>query len=185
MQNVYIQAQADYLKKISNANPVDSIAELIWNSLDADAQNIKIKFLGSEISIDRIEISDDGEGFNYKLAIKTFGELGGSWKRNNGSTKSGRRIHGKEGHGRFKSFSLGNSVVWKVFYKKDNDYYEYSINGCSDNLDKFVVSEESKSSFKKTGVVVVITDPVKQFKLFDENVAIDVLRAFINMREAY
>ena len=109
MQDVYIQAQADYLEKISKANPVDSIAELIWNSLDADAKKIKIRFLGSEISTDRVEISDDGEGFNYELAIKTFGELGGSWKRKNGLTKSGRSMHGKEGHGRFKSFSLGNS----------------------------------------------------------------------------
>jgi hypothetical protein len=175
MKDIYIQAQADYLDKISSATPVDALAEMIWNALDADATTIRIKFLGTEISTDEIEIIDDGTGINYELAIKTFGALGGSWKRQKGYTNQGRRMHGKEGHGRFKAFSIGSSVIWKVYYKKNNEYFEYSIEGHAGNLDKFIISDESKSKYKKTGVVVRITEPVKQFKVFEENTAANAL----------
>jgi hypothetical protein len=89
--DIYIQAQADYLEKISKASPINAISEIIWNSLDADAKNISIKYLGNEISTETIEIIDDGGGFNYELAVKTFGELGGSWKRARKFTQNGRR----------------------------------------------------------------------------------------------
>jgi hypothetical protein len=148
---------------------------MIWNALDADATTIRIKFLGTEISTDEIEIIDNGTGIDYELAIKTFGELGGSWKRQKGYTNQGRGMHGKEGHGRFKAFSIGSSVIWKVYYKKNNEYFEYSIEGHAGNLDKFIISDESKSKYKRTGVVVRITDPVKQFKVFEENIAVNAL----------
>jgi hypothetical protein len=175
MKDIYIQAQADYLDKISRSTPADALAEMIWNALDADATIIRIKFLGTEISTDKIEITDNGDGINYELAVKTFGELGGSWKRLKAYTTQGRGMHGKEGHGRFKAFSIGNSVVWNVYYKKNNEYFEYSIEGHAGNLNKFTVSDEFKSRFKKTGVVVSITDPVKQFKLFEESIAVNTL----------
>jgi hypothetical protein len=175
MKDIYIQAQTDYLDKISKATPVDALAEMIWNALDADATTIRIKFLGTEISTDEIEITDNGTGINYELAIKTFGELGGSWKRQKGYTNQGRGMHGKEGHGRFKAFSIGSSVIWKVYYKKDKEYFEYSIEGHAGDLDKFKISDESKSKYKKTGVVVRITDPVKQFKVFEESIAVNTL----------
>jgi hypothetical protein len=62
-----------------------------------------------------------------------------------------------------------------VCYKKNNEYFEYSIEGHAGSLNKFIVSDEFKSKFKKTGVVVNITDPVKQFKLFEESVAANSL----------
>jgi hypothetical protein len=175
MKDIYIQAQADYLDKISKATPVNALAEMIWNALDADATNVRIKFLGTEISTDKIEITDNGDGISYELAVKTFGELGGSWKRSRSYTAQGRGMHGKEGHGRFKAFSIGNSVVWNVRYKKNNEYFEYRIEGHAGNLNKFMVSDEFKSRLKKTGVVVSITDPVKQFKLFEESIAANAL----------
>jgi hypothetical protein len=104
MKDIYIQAQTDYLDKISKATPIDALAEMIRNALDADATDVRIKSLGNEISTDKIGIADNDDRIDYELAIKTFGELGGPWKQKKGYTDHSRGMHGKEGHGRFKAF---------------------------------------------------------------------------------
>lgn len=168
MKEIHIEAQADYLERISRTKPIQAISEMIWNSLDADAKNVNIKFIGNEIGIDQIEIKDDGTGFTYELAIETFGKLGGSWKRHVGYTNENRRLHGKEGRGRFKIFTIGNNVKWEVSYKDKNIYYVYTVEGNSTHLDKFQINDKKTTELKKTGVKVIITNPVKQYKLFDE-----------------
>jgi hypothetical protein len=175
MKDIYIQAQADHLNKVSKAAPVDALAEMIWNALDADATSITIKFIGTDFSTSQIEITDNGDGMSYALAVKTFSELGGSWKRTKGHTANGRGLHGKEGQGRFKAFSLGIFVAWNVCYKKNGEYFEYSIKGNAGKLDTFVISDELKSKEKRTGVVVTITEPVKQFGIFEETKAVNAL----------
>ena len=167
MTEIYIEAQADYLEKLSRTNPVQALSEMIWNSLDADAKHVNIKFLGNEIGVDQVVISDDGTGFSYDLAIATFGKLGGSWKRNAGYTNGKRRMHGKEGKGRFKIFTIGHNVTWEVCYKDNANYYIYSIKGNSAQLDRFQINDKKYSNSKKTGVKVIITNPVKQYKIFD------------------
>lgn len=175
MEEIKIEAQSDYLEKITRTKPINALAEVIWNSLDADAKNVMVRFIGTDIGTDKIEITDDGSGFDYDTAKQTFSSLGGSWKRNKAFTFEGRRLHGKEGHGRFKIFSLGHNVVWKVVFNKQGKCFEYSISGGSGNLNKFSISDVDEVGLRRTGVTVVVTDPVKQYKIFDEDVAADEL----------
>ena len=178
MKEIHIEAQADYLEKISRAKPIQAISEAIWNSLDADAKNVNIKIIGNEIGTDQVEIYDDGTGFTYELAIETFGRLGGSWKQHKEYTNGNRRLHGKEGRGRFKIFTIGHNVTWEVCYKDKDQYFEYCINGNSLQLDKFQITDRKISNLKYSGVKIIITNPVKQYKLFDEQELINRLPVY-------
>jgi adenylate kinase len=176
MKEINIEAQADFLEKISKTKPIQAISEMIWNSLDADAKNVHIKFIGNEIGVDQIEINDDGIGFTYEMAIETFGKLGGSWKRHICYTsENNRRLHGKEGRGRFKIFTIGHNIKWEVSYKDKNIYYVYTVEGNSTHLDKFQINDKKIIGIKKTGVKVIITNPVKQYKIFDEQILLNTL----------
>lgn len=173
MENtVKIEAQADYLEKITHANPTRSLSEIIWNSLDADANEINITVHETDMGIDNVTIEDNGSGMPYSNAKEYFGSLGGSWKKNKATTNAGRRIHGKEGQGRFKAFSLGNKVEWIVTYKKKQDYYEYSISGRKTFLDEFKISDEKKVASTKTGVKVEITELDKNYSIFETSTAL-------------
>jgi hypothetical protein len=39
-----VEVQPDYLEKITRAKPPQALAELIWNSLDADARTVSVRF---------------------------------------------------------------------------------------------------------------------------------------------
>ncbi len=173
MENtVKIEAQTDYLEKITRANPTRSLSEIIWNSLDADAREVEITVYDSEMGIEKVIIEDNGNGIDFNNAEAYFGSLGGSWKKNKATTQKGRRIHGKEGQGRFKAFSLGNRVEWIVSYNKDDTYYQYSIVGRKAFLDEFKISEEKKIDGSKTGVRVEITELDKNYSIFETSTAL-------------
>ena len=43
MKTISVKVQSDHLERIaSTTNPLNSISELIWNSLDADANEVKV-----------------------------------------------------------------------------------------------------------------------------------------------
>jgi hypothetical protein len=103
---------------------IPALAEMIWNGLDADANRIDVEFSYDDLAggMSKIFVHDDGDGFPRGEAKALFGNLGGSWKRQSRYTKRGNRIiHGQEGRGRYKAFSLGRSVVWRVCYKKGEE----------------------------------------------------------------
>ena len=43
MKRVSVSVQNDYLERMSKTRPINAVAELVWNSLDADADKIKVK----------------------------------------------------------------------------------------------------------------------------------------------
>src|ERR1041385_6782809 len=104
MKEVSVKVQTDYLQRMATTkNPVLAVAELIWNSLDAEAQMVKVSFgLNGLDGVETIVVSDDGHGMDYDHTLPAFENLGGSWKRHNPPSQSGaRRLHGKRGQGRF------------------------------------------------------------------------------------
>ena len=83
----------DHLKRVSRANPIQAIEELIWNSLDADATKIFLRVESNEIGNQTIVIEDNGSGISEKQASKYLGFIGNSWKATKSETESGRPIH--------------------------------------------------------------------------------------------
>ncbi len=83
MQTISVQVQEDHLRRLSHVKrPILALAELIWNSLDADATTINVIFDRNALGgLDRIRVVDNGIGMQPDKALDAFGRLGGSWKQ--------------------------------------------------------------------------------------------------------
>lgn len=159
MKEVSVKVQSDYLQRmVTMRNPVLAVAELIWNSLDAEAQTVQVFLSTNELGgVEKITVSDDGHGIDYEHAIPSFEKLGGSWKRYQTHTKGGaRRLHGKRGQGRFQAFALGAMVQWHTCYKLNKHKVEYSIAGQRIRLGTFTIDDEPKQA-KECGVGTSVT----------------------------
>lgn len=141
---VHVEAQADHLESLARGKPVNALAELIWNALDADADRVRIGVTDNELgSPMSLEVADNGSGIQLDDAERAFGNLGGSWKRERRVTeRSNKKMHGRDGKGRFKAFALGHDVEWDTVFLTDGDAaLHYVIKGRSDKLQDFEIGE--------------------------------------------
>ena len=162
-----VHIQDDFIEVQTRAQPVRALAELIWNSLDGDANTVRVEFEYNDIAggLSKIVIYDDGVGFSRSDAVSLFGNLGGSWKRLVRHTKTKKRlIHGQEGRGRYKAFALGQSVEWKVCYVDDRGTRAFEITILDSDLKDVAITDERRAPGRDSGVVVEITDLKKNFR---------------------
>lgn len=172
-----VEVKPDYLGKVSHATPEKALAEIIWNALDADAKNVDIFFKENELGISEILINDDGVGFSISEAEKLFTNLGGSWKSDKNKTEEGRLLHGAEGQGRFKAFSLGRCVEWKVRKKLEKSEIpkSFKITAKADRLEHFIIENIAEEDVYRSGVTVTISEPLRQFSIFNPDNAVSKL----------
>lgn len=177
LQQYPVEVQPDYLEKITRAKPVQALSELIWNSLDADANRVSVSFEHNELgALDRVTVRDNGHGLPRNEAPECFRNLGGSWKKARGSTPSGRGLHGQEGRGRFKAFAIGTHADWTVAYKRDDKIWTYTISMSSNDIRSVAISTEVLAKPEvQTGVTLVISNPVKDFRALDSDAALHEL----------
>jgi Histidine kinase-, DNA gyrase B-, and HSP90-like ATPase len=118
-----VQLDPQHLERLTAAAPLTGVTELIWNALDADAENIEVALIENELGgIQEIRVSDDGHGMIFEEATETFGKLGGSWKPLAKVSKTkGRALHGKDGYGRFRAAGIGGRMQWKTIAKDPED----------------------------------------------------------------
>ena len=170
IERVSVAVQGDFIERQTRARPVAALAELIWNSLDGEASQVRVEFERNDLAggLSKIVVYDDGEGFPRADAAKLFGNLGGSWKRQTQQTKTKRRmLHGRDGRGRYKAFALGQSVEWKVCYVDGvAQPKSFEIELLESNLKEVSISEERDAANRDRGVTVEITDLKKDFKVF-------------------
>lgn len=117
MKTVTVEVQADHLQSLARVNrPLSAISELIWNGLDADAEEVQVVFHKNDLEgLTGVAVRDNGHGLPYEEAEAAFQKLGGSWKRLAQKTRTkGRILHGQLGKGRFKAFAIGTSVIWNT-----------------------------------------------------------------------
>lgn len=175
MESIYVEVQEEYLKRVTQSTPMKALFELIWNALDADATEVKIEITpGTLTSIEKISISDNGNGISHKNAEKLFGSLGNSWKLSANKTVSGRSLHGQNGEGRFKAFTLGEHVCWESFSRENDETFYFSIKGQENNLKNFIPSQPIKKN--GTGTTVTISEIKKDFKIFAKDGADEKIR---------
>lgn len=172
-----VQVQSDYLSKITRAYPVQALAELIWNSLDADASKVDVSLDYQLDTLSTITVSDDGHGIPHAEAPELFQNLGGSWKRLGGTTKKeGRFLHGQEGRGRFKALALGRAAEWDVTYRKAKDLWTYKIRISAENIREVVITDEAPAPKNKCrGVVLSIVDPHRDYRVLTSDDGIQEL----------
>ncbi|ACT47137.1 ATP-binding protein [Methylotenera mobilis] len=187
-QKIYsIEVQGDFLNKQVQAKPMHSIAELIWNSLDADATLIEIKEETYGTGKQRIIIADNGAGFTHFEAPSLFGNLGGSWKNLAGQSKGKQRfLHGSEGKGRLKAFSLGRVVDWDVCYKDGTCFKQFTVSMLHDSLREVRITEPVPAKENRTGVRCIISELHKTYEFLNsEHTVQDLSEIFATYLNSY
>lgn len=114
-----LKAQHDALQKIATTrDPIRALAEFVWNALDADATNVSVELNRNALGgLDAITVRDDGNGISRARAMEDFENLGASWKRSRQRTHLNRVLHGKEGQGRLRFFSVAQRASWWSVYR--------------------------------------------------------------------
>ena len=131
MKQIYVQAQADHIESLAKSSPLAAVEELVWNALDADAKEVKVDLVTNPLgAVEAVRVTDDGTGIDVLKVDETFGNLGGSWKRTGkGTPLNGRRLHGRQGRGRFKAFALGSLVEWRTVVDVGGKRLAYRLSG--------------------------------------------------------
>lgn len=165
MRQLAVSVGNDHLDKVARTrDPVSALAELIWNSLDANARKVEVFFEFDALGgLSGIEVHDDGEGLAYDKLDDTFSVLGQSWKKKAGvSPNENRFLHGKEGQGRFKALALGGYADWQFTYNDLNDGAKlktYTVSVHYERMSTCDVTEPQLASPSvKRGTKVVIGD---------------------------
>lgn len=162
-----VEVQSDFLEKITKAKPVQALAELIWNGLDADATSVSVSFDYNALgAMSAVIVTDNGHGIPFSEAPEGFRRLGGSWKRPGAVTKGeGRFLHGQDGRGRFKAFSLGRFAEWDVTYPKGTELWTFKITMNASNIREVRISDEKLApAGKSRGVTLSITELHKEHR---------------------
>lgn len=164
-----IGVEQDHLDSLTKATGISALSELIWNSLDADATEIKINYKNNSLGgYDYIKISDNGHGLDYEQAQNVFSKLGGSIKKIKLQSPNGRAYHGKEGKGRYKSLALGDLIIFESFYKEKDQYKYFQVKIDRNHLSHSEISDVKtlKKGQGSTGFIVEVynvnTEKVEQ-----------------------
>ena len=181
--SVQLTIQNDLISKLGKTSLVDALIELIWNALDADALNVKVVFESNGLgSLKSIKIIDDGVGIPFPDAKNIFKNLGGSKKKNKlKSELYGRFLHGKEGKGRLKAFSLGATVNWTITYRDEslNKFFTYKVGMHLNNPSDVKISDpiESKTNIS-SGIILEAFDISKKVKILNNGSKAKILETF-------
>ncbi len=158
MNKINIEAKRDFLERLATAAPIKAVSELVWNGLDAGSDQVSVRLEVNGLDgLDAIRIVDNGHGINHAHVQTLFGALGDSWKRKK-VRERGRALHGKNGQGRFKAFSLGNRVVWNTVFDSSEGRRRYQVSGRADALTDIEFSDPVPADGEPTGTEVVVTE---------------------------
>ena len=165
-QTYQVEVQSDFLQRLSHVAPVTALSELIWNSLDADATQVDVVLDETVFGHERVMVRDNGTGFVHDEAPILLRNLGNSWKRSRGSTKRySRFLHGADGQGRFKAFSLGRVVSWHVVTALEKGFQEFDVWMVADQPSVVHVSTANCVASAMPGVTVTIEELAKGFSI--------------------
>jgi len=142
MADLRLQASDDHVARIAHeGDPLRAVVELIWNAIDAEANQVTVTLERSDTdAIDEVRVIDDGHGIASAEVESTFGRIGGSWKKLAKKSKNGKRsLHGQLGEGRLRSLALGSRVTWQSYSESvTGDIEEVTISGSRSERDRFV-----------------------------------------------
>jgi hypothetical protein len=172
-----VLVERDHIKKLASAKPVQAVAELIWNAVDADATRIDLEIESDDIAMRSVTVRDNGHGIPHSDVEALFGKLGGSWKAHGNRSKTrGRILHGKEGKGRFKALALGRVADWIVRYRDGNKLFGYKITVLRDDLVDVRVTESKECDpALGTGVEVRVTELDRTYRSLEPQYAVQSL----------
>ncbi|MBO9621681.1 MAG: ATP-binding protein [Sphingomonas sp.] len=159
MTTLNLQAKQDFLERdAATRDPIRAIAELVWNALDADATRIEVVLERNDLGgLNAIRVVDNGSGISAASAEHDFGNLGDSWKRDARRTGLGRAIHGKEGRGRLRFYSLAQRARWFTTTRSDAGLSSRTLEIHAKSLERCEVVEADSPTAEDTGTIVLLT----------------------------
>lgn len=160
-KSLNVEMTQEHFSRVITGSPINAVAELIWNSLDADAKSVEIRFsyhgLAGAENLSEVVIKDDGHGIAYEKVGEYFGKYGRSQKTDSRKSPAGRTYHGKLGEGRYKAFSIGSIVEWNTIYEENGEFFTYSISlDAASQMSIQYSDAPTRSEHKKTGTIVRI-----------------------------
>jgi hypothetical protein len=178
-QRFTVEVQPDFIERQAKARPIDALAEIIWNGLDADATTVDVRLGHGEFGLSSIAVTDSGHGIPHVEASTLFTRLGSSWKQRGGFTKTkNRMLHGFEGRGRFKIFALGRVVDWHATYLPDQEtaLKTYDISMLESSIREVRISDEKPSADgAHTGVEVTVSELHRDFRSLEPDTSVQEL----------
>lgn len=152
-----IGVEKDHIESLTKASGITALAELLWNSLDADADEIRVEYKPTKLGgYEYIKIVDNGHGLTYEKAQDVFSRLGGSEKKLKTQSPNGRQYHGKEGKGRYKGLALGDFVKFTSNYQSNGSTSEFTVIIDRNQLSRTEISDLKQKAETKTGFTVEI-----------------------------
>jgi hypothetical protein len=153
-----VDVQADHLESLVRGEPIMGVIELVWNAIDAEAEKVRVVVAESPLGgVEEVRVEDDGHGMTRADVDEEFAHLGGSWKRLAQHSKHGKRVlHGAEGRGRWRAFTIGPSVQWTTLAPADPPREKTVILGRADRLGGFEVHDPEPTD-EPAGTVVKVT----------------------------
>ncbi len=168
MKTVEIQVQNDHLERLAQVRkPILAVAELIWNAVDADADEVDVTMHDDVLGgFDAIEVSDNGHGMPHNEAEGLFSRLGGSWKKGGKrSREKNRLLHGQEGRGRLRAFGLGRVVDWDVVYSGPQGLRSFRLSMIKDTMRRVEIGDDASApTGAKPGVTVTVRELDRDFR---------------------
>lgn len=147
----------------------EALCEFIWNSFEANATEVVISYTENTLSgLERIIISDNGDGINYDDLNETFGTFLASKKNSLSLMKS----KANKGKGRFSFIAISENATWHTVYKTIDGLKKYNISLNNDNKEYFECTEPVSADDQKTGTILVLSNI---FELLPESMSIDNL----------
>jgi Histidine kinase-, DNA gyrase B-, and HSP90-like ATPase len=151
MDRVHVQVQGDHLEKLTRPSRRHAgLTELIWNGLDAEAHKVSVSVAENDLGgVAKVIVADDGHGMTREECLLHFSSLGGSWKRSAPGKLSRNKLrlmHGSEGQGRWRAFSIGSYVRWVTVAETPGGRQKTVVTGKHDSLTDFEVSEAELTS---------------------------------------
>ncbi|GGW37114.1 ATP-binding protein [Streptomyces caelestis] len=167
-------------------HPVGAVEELIWNSLDADAENVTVVLERNDFDgVDRVAVIDDGTGIAAEKCSDYFEQIGTSWKKRTQVSEVKKRVlHGKNGRGRVRAFALGSEVRWTSVSGMQGIRRRVVIESDRGSMDEFDVSDPEPTA-DATGTVFEAFGGEDLQKLTEDAARTALTAAFALHLEAY
>lgn len=154
-EQIHVQVGPDHLLRLGERPPLEAVAQLVWNSLDAEATAVSIEIAQNELGgVQAVRVVDDGHGMTQDEALTVFEPLGNSWKAKSRRSKHGvRMLHGRLGRGRFLAYALGDIVRWVTVSEPPRE--KTVIRGARTAPHLFEVAEATQTN-DPTGTIVEV-----------------------------